>query len=662
MRHHPISYFHRNLRKCRRLQNQIEETYNPGLLRQLYRKLDILQRRLLRLNRRWKLGLSTAALMLGLAVPSQAQVFPASLNLSDLDGSNGLVILGIDTDDYSGFSVSGAGDVNGDGTDDIIIGAHQADPNGQKEAGESYVIFGSSSFPDSLNLSALDGSNGFVVNGVDAYDLAGISVSGAGDVNGDGFDDIIIGAHLANPNGLTYAGESYVVFGANSFSASLNLADLDGSNGFVLKGIGSDDRSGLSVSGAGDVNSDGMDDILIGAYRAATYFASSAGQSYLVFGASSFADSLNLADLDGSNGFVINGIDQSDRSGRSVSGASDVNNDGFDDIIIGANRAAPNGNLSAGESYVVFGASSFADSLNLADLNGSNGFVLNGIDESDFSGRAVSGVGDVNGDGFADVIVGAYFAGPNGNDIAGESYVVFGASTFADSLNLADLDGSNGFVINGSNEGDRSGTAVRGAGDINGDGIDDIIIGAYAADPNGNADGGETYVVFGASTFADSLSLADLNGSNGFVLKGIDAFDRSGKSVSGVGDVNGDGINDILIGASTANPNGIRDAGESYVVFGRDVNSSIGALVPSLHLELTPNPSSGMLYLRTESLGQASSVEIRLYDLFGRPMPLPYSQLAGDRFVLNLRALPPATYLLRVEADGETGVARVVRQ
>ena len=140
--------------------------------------------------------------------------------LSALDGTNGFVINGIDGGDQSGFSVSAAGDVNGDGIDDIIIGAFSANPNGNSDAGESYVVFGSDTgFGAALELSALNGTNGFVINGIDVLDSSGTSVSAAGGVNGDGIDDIIIGADLADPDGNSLAGESSVVFGVQ--------ADLD---------------------------------------------------------------------------------------------------------------------------------------------------------------------------------------------------------------------------------------------------------------------------------------------------------------------------------------------------------------------------------------------------------------------------------------------------
>jgi hypothetical protein len=491
-------------------------------------------------------------------------------NLSTLNGSNGFALNGINNNDRSGFSVSSAGDINGDGIADLIIGAPFADPNNEDNAGQSYVVFGSrSGFSASLNLSSLNGSNGFALNGFNVTTAgsfiggSGFSVSSAGDINGDGIADLIIGAPRAND----VAGQSYVVFGSRSgFSASLNLSTLNGSDGFALNSINASDQSGNSLSSAGDINGDGIADLIIGARYADPNNKRNAGQSYVVFGSrSGFSASLNLSTLNGSNGFALNGINGYDLSGNSVSSAGDINGDGIADLIIGAYLADPNSQNNAGQSYVVFGSrSTFGASLNLSTLNGSNGFTLNGI--SGQSGFSVSSAGDINGDSIADLIIGAAFA----NGFAGQSYVVFGSrSGFSASLNLSTLNGSNGFALNGINASDRSGRSVSNAGDINGDGIADLIIGAYLADPNSQNNAGQSYVVFGSrSTFGASLNLSTLNGSNGFTLNGISQDDFSGRSVSSAGDINGDGIADLIIGARYADPNGQTNAGQSYVVFG----------------------------------------------------------------------------------------------
>ena len=195
-----------------------------------------------------------------------------------LDGNNGFVINGIDNGDFLGRSVSSAGDVNGDGFDDIIIGAEYAYSTSSR-AGSSYVIFGSDlGFDSSFDLFSLDGTNGFAINGIATEDNSGRSVSNAGDVNGDGFDDIIIGAERAAPNNNSYAGSSYIVFGKNTgFNSNFDLSSLDGTNGFVINGLASNDFLGRSVSSAGDVNGDGFDDVIIGATGESPYGGNTRG-------------------------------------------------------------------------------------------------------------------------------------------------------------------------------------------------------------------------------------------------------------------------------------------------------------------------------------------------------------------------------------------------
>ena len=289
-------------------------------------------------------------------------------------GTGGFVINGTDSGGLSGGSVSGAGDVNGDGLDDLIIGA----PGSNSNAGKSYVVFGKTSGTAVSLSSIVSGTGGFVINGIDSDDQSGKSVSGAGDVNGDGLDDLIIGAPNGDPGSNSSAGESYVVFGKENGDAVELSTITSGTGGFVINGIDSGDRSGGSVSGAGDVNGDGRDDLIIGASGANPSGSFLSGESYVVFGKTS-GTAVELASIAlgaDTDGFVINGVDDYDYSGSSVSGAGDVNGDGLDDLIIGADNA----NSSSGESYVVFGKAG-GDVVELSTVvAGTGGFVIKGID------------------------------------------------------------------------------------------------------------------------------------------------------------------------------------------------------------------------------------------------------------------------------------------
>jgi Ca2+-binding RTX toxin-like protein len=428
-----------------------------------------------------------------------------------------------------------------------------------------------------IDLSTLDGTNGFTLVGIDAGDQSGFSVSDTGDVNGDGFADLIVGAPSAeSAGGANLEGESYVVFGKASWAGtpSLDLATLDGTNGFRLIGIGIDpiDQSGRSVSSAGDVNGDGFADLIVGAPGVTTFeeFQLS-GESYVVFGKASWAGtpSLDLATLDGTNGFSLTNVGDFHYAGISVSSAGDVNGDGFDDLIVGAPATAIYDEYEPGTSFVVFGKASWAGTPSV-----SPDFGLSGADLVDFSGASVSSAGDVNGDGFADLIVGAPGAeSAGGGNAEGESYVVFGKASWTGGLSLASLDGTNGFRLIGIDAGDVSGSSVSSAGDVNGDGFADLIVGASNATAiYDEYEPGTSFVVFGKASWAGtpSLDLATLDGTNGFRLIGIDADDLSGFSVSSAGDVNGDGFADLIIGAPGAESAGGADKeGESYVVYGK---------------------------------------------------------------------------------------------
>jgi len=319
------------------------------------------------------------------------------------------VINGVAAGDNSGRSVSAAGDINGDGFDDIIIGSSKADPNGNN-SGESYVVFGqddsTTPFAASLELSTLNGANGFVINGIDADDQSGLSVSAGGDINGDGFDDLLIGAYVADSNGID-SGESYVVFGQDDnvtpFAASLDLSALDGTNGFVLNGIEEFDQSGVSVSAAGDINGDGFDDILIGAYRGDPN-GSDSGESYVVFGAATGPTPGN-DNLTGTAGVdVIDLLDGNDIY-DGLGGDDTIDGAGGNDTLFGG----------AGDDILIGGDG--ADALDggtgndTADYTGSgNRVIINMAAGSATSGQAsgdtFTDIENVTGSGFADIITG----------------------------------------------------------------------------------------------------------------------------------------------------------------------------------------------------------------------------------------------------------------
>ncbi len=494
-----------------------------------------------------------------------------SITVSVKNSAQGFFINGENTNDFSGQSVSSAGDVNGDGLDDLIVGAPGVDINSNVDAGKSYVVFGKIN-STSINLSSISaGTGGFAINGENNGDQSGHSASSAGDVNGDGLDDLIIGAFGANIGNRTDAGKSYVVFGKTN-TATINLSSIAaGTGGFVINGDYDRGYSGHSVSSAGDVDGDGLDDLIVGAPGHTTKSDHPEGKSYVVFGKKDNTNAVNLSSVaSGSGGFVINGKDTPNttgqsNSGRSVSSAGDVNGDGLDDLVIGAPGADPIGKNNAGKVFVVFGKKDDTSAVDLSTIeSGTGGFVINGEKAFDFTGDSASSAGDVNGDGLDDLIIEASNADPDGKTNAGRSFVVFGTAD-TDVIELSSVaSGTGGFVINGEKAEDYSGISVSSAGDVNGDGLSDLIVGAYGADIIGINEG-KSYVVFGKSN-TNAVDLSSIAaGTGGFVINGKNAWDRSGDPVSSAGDVNGDGLDDLIVGAHVVNTY----TGKSYVIFGK---------------------------------------------------------------------------------------------
>jgi len=354
--------------------------------------------------------------------------------------------------------------------------------------------------------------------------------------------------------------------------ASFPLSDLDGANGFTLNGVTFGDTSGQSVSGAGDINDDGIDDLIIGA-KSADPNKPSSGEVYVVFGEAGarLGPEFELSSLDGTSGFVLHGLAQADFCGRAVSAAGDVNHDGIDDFLIGAPQADSDGEQENGEVYVIFGRSDIGASgvFDLASLDGTNGFVCRGLGTGYRTGRALAPLGDVNADGIDDFVIGSYNADTT-DSATGASYVIFGGVGLGASgeIDLAALNGNDGFSITGPAHNDRTGFSVAAAGDINQDGVGDIVIGSWGPEADTPASG-VAYVVFGGASAgsAGTIDLGALDGLNGFTITGADDTSRIGYSVAGVGDVDDDGADDLLIGAPRGDDGG-ENGGVTYVVLG----------------------------------------------------------------------------------------------
>lgn len=480
----------------------------------------------------------------------------AIVDLGNLDGANFVRLDGAANSDAIGRQVNSigpGGDFNGDGRDDFVFGSISADPGGLGSAGEATVIFGA----DAAGLAALsaggigfdineaDGAEGFTLPGFDPGDGVGESVGNAGDINGDGIDDIIVGVRATSPDGRSNAGEAFVVFGTSAGRlADFDLQSLDGVEGFRLLGgdpnadlnnAAQNHVAGRDVGSAGDFNGDGFDDLLVGAPG----FGIGDGATYLIFGkATGFQATLDLIDVDGTDGIQFTG-NLRDNIGTHVSAAGDINSDGFDDFVMTAPAANLQGRVNAGANYVIFGHENFVGAtVDVDALDASQGFRIDGAQAQTFQTSVVSGGGDVNGDGFDDLIIGGKSSLYNGVR-TGDATVVFGAADAPAGavFDLADLDATEGIVLGGVTNNDYTGESVSISGDVNGDGLADIAIGApRAVNQYGVNVTGAAYVVFGS----------DPNGN--LSIKGTNAVDDDFTGDSFANGIFGAGGDDILRG------------------------------------------------------------------------------------------------------------------
>lgn len=453
-----------------------------------------------------------------LRLPKKATIESAQLSL-DCSGTGKIVNTGIlngsGGSDSFGTSLNGAGDVNGDGYGDIIVGAPYFSEGATYYKGRAMLYLGGPTLNETPDL---------VFNGSTNYEYFGMSVASAGDVNGDGYGDIIIGGPGYSPGTTYYIGHAQIFFGGNPMDTAPDIN---------ITGWAMYDYMGSAVSGAGDVNGDGFDDVIIGASYNSTG-GSYSGKGYVYFGNGSM-DNDNTPDL------ILYHTALYEYYGDSVSGIGDVNGDGYDDFAVGAyaNRS------STGMVEIFFGGAS-PDGMPDLTVFGSG---------ASYFGASVSGAGDVNADGFEDVIIGAY----GGN---GAAYIYYGG---------APMNGVADVTLQDGKASEYFGASVDGGGDVDSDGYDDVVVGSPYSSA-GASYAGMVYIYFGGPAMDAKV---DAN------FSGPATYTYLGAAVAMAGDINRDGRCEVLAGRTNAM------AGGKAYVFGKvvgllDPGIAIGALGPRM--------------------------------------------------------------------------------
>ncbi len=414
---------------------------------------------------------------------------------------------------FFGYSVATAGDVNGDGYADVLVGSPYYD-NGQTDEGRALVYLGSP--------SGLASTPSWVSESDQAGAAFGYSVSAGGDVNGDGYADVLIGA-TGYDHGEAEAGRAYAYLGSASGLAATPAWTADGNQAAA--------QFGQAVATAGDVNGDGYADVIVGAFSFEDDQADE-GRAFVYLGK---ASGLSLG-----WSWLAEGNQASAQFGQAVATAGDVNGDGYADVIVGA-PYFDNGQTDEGRAFVYLGSASAPASVAR--------WTAESNQLSAAFGFSTGTAGDVNGDGFADVIVGVPFF-DNGQTDQGKALVYLGSSS--------GLSSTPAWMAESTQAGAFFGFSVRTAGDVNGDGFSDVIVGATGFD-NGQTDEGRVFVYLG--------SASGLASSPAWTAESDQASSQFGYPVGTAGDVNGDGFSDVIVGAAYFD-NGQTDEGRVFVYLG----------------------------------------------------------------------------------------------
>ncbi len=458
---------------------------------------------------------------------------------------------GNDASGQAGFSLANAGDVDGDGTDDLLIGA----PFANITEGNVFLVYGGQDL-ENLSLDDIGVTvDGVVLRADSPQHWAGYSVAGAGDVDGDGYADLVIGApHFAYPT-ASPRGAAYVLYGPFGTTGSIDLEDVGDTTlgathrGAILRGKALGDNFGWAVSGAGDVNADGYDDIVIGAPG----ISSNTGGSYVVYGPIA-EEEIDAADINSAiPGAKIAAQVQpaTQYAGHAVAGIGDFNADGYDDVAVSSLRAdMAAGYLATGAVFVYHGPLAAVETSTSSDLR------MYGPNGNDRVGLSLAAAGDVNQDGYDDFLTTARRKDSDAG--RGATYLVYGPQTGVRRTYIAETS-IRGTEAETSYDGSYPSTTAASAGDFDGDGYPDLIIGASFQD-DGLSDAGAAYLFTGVAKAYSTYTSATA------VTLGGAVDDFYGCAVAGL-DFNGDGFSDVAIGARGDDDGGAQ-AGSVTVIYG----------------------------------------------------------------------------------------------